>query len=158
MVALTFNLQSQVLRVGPIFENLLLIEMQVLSSISLLLFDVSIMLDLPIVNLFSKSHPWLHDAKKDAVLKNALCVQFNCHRKKYDKYNFFEVDVCANYMAARRRETVKKIIRPLYGHSFNFNCQKHGLCAYSSTCAGAATTRKPSYRSTLVPYRLTSST
>ena len=28
------------------------------------LFDVSIVLNLPIVNLFLKSHPWLHDANK----------------------------------------------------------------------------------------------
>ena len=27
--------------------------------------------------------------KKDAIIKNAFCVQFNCHRIKYDKYNFF---------------------------------------------------------------------
>ena len=38
--------------------------MQVFVIHSLLLFDVSIMLNLPIVNLFLKSHPWLHDAKK----------------------------------------------------------------------------------------------
>ena len=38
--------------------------MQFLASISLLLFDVSIMLNLPIVSLFFKSHPWLHDANK----------------------------------------------------------------------------------------------
>ena len=53
---LTFNLQSQVLHVGPIFENV------VLSSISLLLFDVSTMLNLPLDNSFFLSHPWLHDA------------------------------------------------------------------------------------------------
>ena len=35
-----------------------------LASISLLLFDVSIMLNLPIVCLFFTSHPWLHDANK----------------------------------------------------------------------------------------------
>ena len=33
--------------------------------------------------------------KKD---ENTLCVQFNCHRKKYDKYNFLgcfmKLDVC----------------------------------------------------------------
>ena len=50
------------------------------------------MLNLPIVNLFFKTHPWLHDAKKkpDVVLKIALCVEFNCHGKKYDKYNILE--------------------------------------------------------------------
>ena len=41
-----------------------------------------------------------HNAKKkDAIIKNAFCVQFNFHRIKYDKYNFFEfffkLDVCA---------------------------------------------------------------
>ena len=35
-----------------------------LASISLLLFDVSILLNLPIVSLFFKSHPWLRDANK----------------------------------------------------------------------------------------------
>ena len=38
----------------------------------------------PIVSLFFKSHPWLRNA--NVVLKNALCGQFNCRRKKYDKY------------------------------------------------------------------------
>ena len=51
----------QVLRVGPIFENSLYIEMQ---FFSLLLFDVTIMLNIQIVSLFFKSHPWLHDANK----------------------------------------------------------------------------------------------
>ena len=54
-----------------------------LASISLLLFDVSIVLNLPIINLFLKSHPWLHNAKKDTVIMKRI-------RKKYDKYNFFE--------------------------------------------------------------------
>ena len=35
-----------------------------LASISLLLFDVSIVLNLPIFSLFFKSHPRLHDANK----------------------------------------------------------------------------------------------
>ena len=68
-----------------------------MSSISLLLFDVSIMLNLPIVNVFFKSHPWLHDAKKkDAVLKNVLC---NCNRKSMPSLTFIgcflKLDVCA---------------------------------------------------------------
>ena len=45
IVPLTLIPQVQVLHVGPI-------EMQVLASISLLLFDVSLVLNLPIINLF----------------------------------------------------------------------------------------------------------
>ena len=46
--------QVHVLCLGPIFENSLYVEMQ--ACISLLLHDVSIVLNLPIVNLFFKSH------------------------------------------------------------------------------------------------------
>ena len=64
---LFFNLNSpgpSVLRVGPKFENSFKLKCSFLASISLLLFGVSIMLNLPIVSLFFKSHPWLHDANK----------------------------------------------------------------------------------------------
>ena len=61
--------------------------MQVLAaSISVMLFDVSIMLNLPIVNELIKSQPWLHVVTKQTL---ALCGQFNCHIRRYNFYIFY---------------------------------------------------------------------
>ena len=55
------------------------------------MFDVSIMLNLPIVSLFFKSHPWLHDANKQIrFLKMHYVVDLIVTEKSTTSTTFFE--------------------------------------------------------------------
>ena len=67
---------------------------------SLILFDVSIVQNLPIASLFFKSHPWLHDANKQIrFLKMHYVENLIVTEKSTTSITFFECflkhDVCA---------------------------------------------------------------
>ena len=84
------------------------------------------MLNLPIDNPFFFITLLVTRCKKqDAVLKNALCVQFNCHRKKYNKYNFFECFVKSN---------VCVLLNAFYGSCLSLYdiaiCTENTLCVF----------------------------
>ena len=64
--------------------------MQFFASISLLLFDVPIMLNLPIVSLFLKSHPWLNNANKQIQFLKMHYVENLIVTEKSTSITFFE--------------------------------------------------------------------
>ena len=71
-----------------------------MSSISLLLFDVSTMLNLPIDNPFFLSRSWLHDAKnRMRFLKMHYAYNLIVTEKSMTSITFFgcflKLDVCA---------------------------------------------------------------
>ena len=76
------------LRVGPIFENSKCSFFGIHFST---IVDVSIVLNLPIVSLFFKSHPWLHDANKQIqFLKMHYVENLIVIEKSTTSITFFE--------------------------------------------------------------------